>query len=282
MQHIPVLLNEVLRELNLKSNDNFIDCTIGEAGHSKEILKKIAPNGLLLGIDRNKEQIKRAKKNLAEFGKRAILRHGKFSELKKIVSETKFPIPMGIIFDLGFSSAELTGHGLSFLKDEILDMRYDKNENIETAHDIINNWLPEKIIEILYKYSDERYAKRIVENIIKERKIKSLNTTFELANLVKKSYPRNWKGRVNAATRVFQALRIVVNNEFEEIKQGLRTALDVVHEKGTILVISFHSGEDRIVKNILKEYGKVKLIRASNEEILKNKKSRSAKMRVLK
>ena len=282
MQHIPVLLNEVLRELNLKSNDNFIDCTIGEAGHSKEILKKIAPNGLLLGIDRNNEQIKRAKKNLAEFGKRAILRHGKFSELKKIVSETKFPIPMGIIFDLGFSSAELTGHGLSFLKDEILDMRYDKNENIETAHDIINNWLPEKIIEILYKYSDERYAKRIVENIIKERKIKSLNTTFELANLVKKSYPRNWKGRINAATRVFQALRIGVNNEFEEIKQGLQTALDIVDEKGTILVISFHSGEDRIVKNILKEYGKVKLIRASNEEILKNKKSRSAKMRVLK
>src|SRR3989338_217200 len=282
MQHIPVLLNEVLRELNLKSNDNFIDCTIGEAGHSKEILKKIAPNGLLLGIDRNKEQIKRAKKNLAEFGKIAILRHGKFSELKKILSETKFPIPMGKIFDFGFSSAEPTGHGPNFLKDEILDMRYDKNENIETAHDIINNWLPEKIIEILYKYSDERYAKRIVENIIKERKIKSLNTTFELANLVKKSYPRNWKGRINAATRVFQALRIGVNNEFEEIKQGLRTALDVVHEKGNILVISFHSGEDRIVKNILKEYGKVKLIRASNEEILKNKKSRSAKMRVLK
>src|SRR3989338_1829097 len=282
MQHIPVLLNEVLKELNPKPNDNFIDCTIGEGGHSKEILKKIAPNGLLLGIDRNKEQIKRAEKNLSEFGKRAILRHGKFSELKKIVSETKFLISNGIIFDLGFSSAELTGQGLSFLKDEVLDMRYDKDENVETARDIINNWIYDRIIKILYEYSDEMYAKRIAENIIKERKKNRINTTFELAFLVKKSYPRSWKGKINSATRTFQALRIAVNNEFEEIKQGLQTALDIVDEKGTILVISFHSGEDRIVKNILKEYGKVKLIRASNEEILKNKKSRSAKMRVLK
>lgn len=282
MTHIPVLLNEVLRELNPNTNDNFIDCTIGEGGHSKEILKKIAPNGLLLGIDRNNEQIKRAKKNLYEFGKRAILTRGKFSELKKIVSETKFPIPNGIIFDLGFSSAELTGHGLSFLKDEVLDMRYDKDENIETARDIINNWPIKKITEILYEYSNERYAKRIVENIIKERRIKKINTTFELSNLIKKSYPRNWKRGINPSTRVFQALRIAVNNEFEEIKQGLRTALEIVDEKGTVIVISFHSGEDRIVKNILKEYGKVKLIRASKEEILKNKKSRSAKMRVLK
>lgn len=282
MTHIPVLLNEVLRELNPKSNDNFIDCTIGEGGHSKEILKKIAPNGLLLGIDRNNEQIKRAEKNLTEFGKRAILKRGKFSELKKIVSETKFPIPNGIIFDLGFSSTELIGHGLSFLKDEVLDMRYDKDENIETARDIINNWPIKRITEILYEYSNERYAKRIVENIIKERKAKKINTTFELSNLIKKSYPRNWKRGINPCTRVFQALRIAVNNEFEEIRQGLRTALEIVDEKGIILVISFHSGEDRIVKNILKEYGKVKLIRASKEEILKNRKSRSAKMRVLK
>ncbi|MEK9147774.1 MAG: 16S rRNA (cytosine(1402)-N(4))-methyltransferase RsmH [Patescibacteria group bacterium] len=282
MTHIPVLLNEVLIELNPKPNDNFIDCTVGEGGHSKEILKKIAPNGLLLGIDRNNEQIKRAEKNLAEFGKRVILTRGKFSELKKIVLETKFPIPNGIIFDLGFSSAELTGHGLSFLKDEVLDMRYDKDENIETARDIINNWPIKKITEILYEYGNERYAKRIVENIIKERKVKKINTTFELSNLIKKSYPRNWKHGINPSTRVFQALRIAVNNEFEEIKQGLRTALEIVDEKGIILVISFHSGEDRIVKNILKEYGKVKLIRASKEEILKNKRSRSAKMRVLK
>ena len=282
MTHIPVLLNEVLIELNPKPNDNFIDCTVGEGGHSKEILKKIAPNGLLLGIDRNNEQIKRAEKNLAEFGKRVILTRGKFSELKKIVLETKFQIPNGIIFDLGFSSAELTGHGLSFLKDEVLDMRYDKDENIETARDIINNWPIKKITEILYEYGNERYAKRIVENIIKERKVKKINTTFELSNLIKKSYPRNWKHGINPSTRVFQALRIAVNNEFEEIKQGLRTALEIVDEKGIILVISFHSGEDRIVKNILKEYGKVKLIRASKEEILKNKRSRSAKMRVLK
>lgn len=281
MRHIPVLLKEVLEELDPKHNDNFIDCTIGEGWHSKEILKKTLPNGLLLGIDRNKEQIKRAKKNLNEFRKRVILKHGKFSNLKEIFLNVNFPVPNGIIFDLGFSSTELDGHGLSFYKDEILDMRYDKKENIETARDIVNNWSPEKIIKILYEYSDERYAKRIVNRIIKQRKIKLINTTFELALLVKKSYPRSWSGKVNQATRTFQALRVAVNNEFEEIKIGVQTALDIVDEKGVIIVISFHSGEDRIVKNILKNYGKVKLIKASNDEILKNKRARSAKMRVL-
>ncbi len=295
MIHTPVLQKEVLQYLDPKPNENFIDCTIGEGGHAIAILKRNAPRGKLLGIDQDPKQIENCKLKIENFKNRLILVNDSYTNLKKIVEKNKFNQVSGILFDLGMSSWHLeeSGRGFSFMRDEPLDMRYDikaqssklKAQNFLTVKKIVNEYPQEKIEEILKEYGEERFNRRIAKAIIKERKIKPIKTTFQLVEVIKKAVPRNYeKGRIHPATRTFQALRIAVNDELNNLRKVLPQAIEILAPGGRIVIISFHSLEDRIVKNFFKEEKNIEIITkkpviASEEEIETNPRSRSAKLR---
>jgi 16S rRNA (cytosine1402-N4)-methyltransferase len=298
--HKPVLLKEVIEYLNVGKNKNYIDCTVGEGGHAIEILKRNGPKGKVLGIEIDPELYKKLKKEKLE---RLILVNDSFSNLKEIVKRENFGPISGILLDLGLSSGHLekSGRGFSFLKDEPLIMRYDWNlaksillrssrvsSKELSAEKIVNEWSEKEIERILKEYGEERFAKRISREIVRARKVKPIKTTFQLVEVIKKSVPSFYQHqRIHFATKTFQALRITVNNELENLKIALPQALEVLERGGRLVVISFHSLEDRIVKNFLKEKereGKIKIltkkpIRPSKEEIRKNPRSRSAKLR---
>ena len=287
--HKPVLLKEVIEYLNVGKNKNYIDCTVGEGGHAIEILKRNGPKGKVLGIEIDPELYKKLKKEKLE---RLILVNDSFSKLKEIVKRENFGLISGILLDLGLSSwhIEKSGRGFSFLRDEPLIMRYDWDEakSVLTAERIVNEWSEKEIERILKEYGEERFAKRISREIVRARKVKPIKTTFQLVEVIKKSVPSFYQHqRIHFATKTFQALRIAVNNELENLKIALPQALEVLERGGRLVVISFHSLEDRIVKNFLKEKereGKIKIltkkpIRPSKEEIRKNPRSRSAKLR---
>jgi 16S rRNA (cytosine1402-N4)-methyltransferase len=298
--HKPVLLKEVIECLKVERNKNYVDCTIGEGGHAIEILKRNGPKGKVLGIEIDPELYKKLKKEKLE---RLILVNDSFLNLKEIVKRKNFVPISGILFDLGLSSwhLEKSGRGFSFLKDEPLIMRYDWDEaksillrsnrlssqNL-TAEEIVNEWSEKEIERILKEYGEEKFAKRISREIVRARKVKPIKTTFQLVEVIKRAVPRFYqRKRIHFATKTFQALRIAVNNELENLKIALPQAIDVLEKGGRLVVISFHSLEDRIVKNFLKEKereGKIKIltkkpIRPSKEEIIKNPRSRSAKLR---
>lgn len=304
--HIPVLQKEVLKYLNPKPNENFIDATIDGGGHTLAILEKIKPKGKVLGIDWDPEIIKclRAELKQGLLKKRLILVCDNFVNLKEIVKKYKFKPLSGILFDLGMSSWHLkeSKRGFSFLRDEPLIMRYDWNSvNTKlTATEIINYWPEKEIEKILREYGEEKYAKRIAKEIVKRRKIEPIKTTFQLVRVIERAVPKNYEKRRGSrrkalgflwdkhpATRTFQALRIVVNNELENLKKVLPQALEILEKKGKLAVISFHSLEDRIVKQFLKEKSKEKKIKIltkkpivpSLKEIKINPSSRSAKLR---
>ena len=284
--HIPVLKKEVLEYLDPKANENFIDCTVGEAGHAKEILERIKPNGKVLGIDMDLKMIESiAVKD------RLILICDNYSNLKNIIEKHEFYPVSGILIDLGMSSWHVddSKKGFSFLKDEPLDMRYGNN-NL-TAEMIVNEYSKEELENILKNYGEERYAERIAGNIFEKRKIRRIKTTFDLVEIIKQSIPLKFqRGRTNPATRVFQAIRIAVNDELNSIEKTLPTAIEVLAPGGRLAVISFHSLEDRIVKNCFKEQSGLKRIEIltkkpiipNEEEIKSNSRSRSAKLRVIK
>ncbi|MBI3420502.1 MAG: 16S rRNA (cytosine(1402)-N(4))-methyltransferase RsmH [Candidatus Sungbacteria bacterium] len=292
MVHIPVLLEEVIEALDPKSGEDFIDATVGEGGHAEAILEKISPSGVLLCIDRDSDQLERARANLARFGERAILRNGSFSDIQSIAAGLGNGIWKGILIDLGWSSAqkERSGRGFTFQNDEPLDMRYDDGaeSNTQSAKDIINAWSLEEIELILREYGQERFAGSIARAIGEARKKGPLISTFQLRAVVEGATPSWYKHRrIPPATKTFQALRIAVNQEFEELEKGLEGAVNLLPAGGKLIVISFHSGEDRIVKNALKALAKEqrgavltkKPIIASSEERERNPRSRSAKMR---
>jgi len=282
--HIPVLKKEVLEFLNPQPNENFIDCTINGGGHAVAILEKTSPKGKILGIDRDEEQIKNLKLKIKNWEKRIIPICGNFADLKKIAQEQKFDKVNGILFDLGMSSWHLeeSGRGFTFLKDEPLDMRYNsenqkskiKNQNYITAERIVNEYPREEIERILREYGEERYSRKIAKTILENRPIK---TTLELVKIIKRA-------RVYSFSRIFQALRIAVNQEFDSLEKGLKQAEEVLAPKGRLAVISFHSLEDRIVKNFFKNSNlKIltkKPIIPSKQEIKENLRSRSSKLRV--
>lgn len=285
IEHIPVLKNEVIKFLNPKPNENFVDCTIGLGGHSLEILKRNGPQGKVLGIETDPVLYRKLKAQKIE---RLILVNDSFSNLEKIVKKSKFKKIAGVLYDLGISSwhLEKSGRGFSFKKKEPLIMRYN-NKNGITAENILNEWPEKEIEEILRKYGQERFAKKIAENIVKERKIRN---TLHLVEVIKKSVPPWYKRRkIHFATKTFLALRIMVNNELENLRNSLPQALNVLENGGKILVISFHSLEDKIVKNFFREKqkeGRVKVltkkpILPSRKEILSNNRARSAKLRVV-
>lgn len=296
--HIPVLTKEILNYLNLKKGGVYIDCTVGGGGHSKAILEKIYPHGLLIGIDQDVEAIHAVKEELKTYLDKVTLIKGNFKNLEKILPDIKIKTVSGIIFDLGVSFHQLKEkeRGFSFKEDSHLDMRMDLNQEFN-AYILINSYSENDLVEIFEKYGEERFSKRIARLITIERKKERINTTKQLADLVIRSLPRTKKRhtwRIHPATRVFQAIRIEVNQELKALEKGLSQAIRVLEDKGRICVISYHSLEDRIVKHQFKEieregkdkgnYGlKIitkKPISPSSEEVEGNPKARSAKLRV--
>lgn len=285
MIHAPVLTKEVIDVLDPKSNENFIDCTIGQGGHTKLILGKTVPNGKVLGIDLDKNQIENCK---SIFSERLILENDSYANLEEIVKKNNFGPVNGILIDLGMSSWQLedSKKGFSFLKDEPLDMRYGQAGNL-TAREIVNEWSEEEIKKIVEEYGEERFAKQIAEEIVKERADKKIESTFDLVQVIKKAVLRKYRFQnIHCATRTFQALRIAVNDELGNLKKVLPQAISVLSSGGRLAIISFHSLEDRIVKDFLKENVAVKVltkkpITAAEDEIRSNPRSRSAKLRAI-
>jgi len=284
--HIPVLQKEVIQYLDPKPNQNFIDCTIGEGGHSLAITERISPNGRVLGIDWSPELIQelKIKNNL-------VLVCDNFVNLRSVVEKYKFKPIHGILFDLGMSSWHLeeSGKGFSFQREEPLDMRYNLQNQL-TAEKILNYWSKFEIEKILKEYGEEKFARQIAKVIIEERKIKPIKNTLQIVEIIKKAVPKRYLDqKIHFATRTFQALRITVNDELNNLKKALPQALEILEPKGRLVVISFHSLEDRIVKNFFKQQTmeglpKIKIltkkpIRPSIEEIKINPRSRSAKLR---
>lgn len=288
MVHIPVLQKEVLEYLDPKPNENFIDGTIGEAGHTLAILEKNKSEGKVLGIEWD---VKLYENLLQSNIKRLVLVNDSYLNLREIVERKKFKPVSGILLDLGMSSwhLEKSERGFSFSRNEKLDMRYNF-DNPLTAEKILNFWPEAKIERILREFGEEKFAKRIVGNIAKERKNKLIQTTFQLAEIIKRAVPKNYeKGRIQPSTRTFQALRVAVNNELSNLEKTLPQVLEILEPGGRLVIISFHSLEDRIVKNFLREAsqkGLLKIltkkpIRSSFEEIGINPRSRSAKLRAV-
>lgn len=296
--HIPVLKKEVLEYLNPKSNENFIDGTIGQGSHARAILEKTGPEGKVLGIDRDPEMIKNLefqvfplrgisrRETSFKFQDRLILVNDSYSNLKEIIKKNNFK-SNGILLDLGLSSWQIenSGRGFSFMKDEPLDMRYNRAAGL-TAEEIINKWPEEKIASILKEYGEERFSGKIAGRIVEERRTNSIKTTFQLVALIKKSIPKRFqRGQIHCATRTFQALRIAVNDELNNLKKVLPQTVDILEGGGRLVIISFHSLEDRIVKVFFKENSQFlkiltkKPITPSFEEIKLNQRSRSAKLR---
>jgi len=290
--HIPVLQKEVLEYLNPKPNENFIDCTIGGGGHTLAILDKNGPRGKILGIEIDPGLYERLQIDGIQ---RLILVNDSYTNLEKIVKNCKFSPVSGTLFDLGLSSWHLeeSCRGFTFLKDEPLIMRYDGKENQQTARDILNNWSETEIERILREYGEERFAKRIARGIVDARKGESIETTFQLVEVIKKSLPSGYshtrrnRQKSYFAVRTFQALRIAVNDELDNLTKTLPQALKILKPGGRLVVISFHSLEDRIVKNFLKDKAEEELLRTLTkkpikpweEEIDSNPRARSAKLR---
>ena len=285
--HKPVLLKEVLDYLNPQPGENFIDCTFGFGGHSLEILKKNKPGGKVLGIEQDKEILEK----FTNKNKRLDLIDGNFNNLKEIVKNDRFfklNKINGILFDLGVSSWHFdeSGRGFSFQTDEPLIMNC--SEDGLSAEEIINQWPKEELIRIFREYGEERFTNHIAEEIYQRRKIEKIKTTKQLVNVIGSAIPGRYRhGRIHFATRVFQALRIAVNDELDNLKRALPQALEVLEKDGRIVVISFHSLEDRIVKNFFRDSSKEdslkiltkKPIIPSEDEVNLNFRSRSAKLR---
>jgi len=291
--HIPVLTQEILNYLNLKKGGVYIDCTLGGGGHSEAILENIYPHGFLIGIDQDIEAIETAKEELKSYIDKVKLVKDNFKNLEGILSGLKIETVSGIIFDHQLKKKE---RGFSFKEESHLDMRMDLTQEFN-ADILLNNYSEKDLAEIFEKYGEERFSRRIARLIVTERKKKAITTTKQLADLVIRSLPRTKKRhtwRIHPATRIFQAIRIEVNQELKALEKGLNQAIRVLEDKGRICVISYHSLEDRIVKHLFKEVERVgkdqgdyglkiitkKPIRPSSEEIRENPKARSAKLRV--
>ncbi|MFH1610538.1 MAG: 16S rRNA (cytosine(1402)-N(4))-methyltransferase RsmH [Patescibacteria group bacterium] len=291
--HKPVLLKEVLEYLNPQLGQNFIDCTFGGGGHSLAILEKISPDGQLLAIDAN-EQVKELSRKIVgpAYGRNFKLITDNFVNLKQIVKAHFKNDVSGILLDLGLSSDQLekSNKGFSFQKEESLDMRFNKEQEW-TAADILNFYSLEDIYDVLKNYGDYPRARHLSERILKQRKLKKFKNTSDLVDLVLEVSPRQWKDKTHPATKVFQALRIAVNNELGNLEDVLPQAVEILESGGKLVVISFHSSEDKIVKTYFKEHGRgenkilniltKKPLVPTQEEIKDNPRSRSAKMRVV-
>jgi len=299
-RHVPVLLKEVLEGLNLRPGVKVVDCTLGDAGHSEEILKIIGPTGKLLGIDADPESLLRAKQYLYNFNEQAIFVRDNFVNLKNILADNNFAPVDAIVMDLGWSSPQFSerGRGFSFETDEPLDMRYGSGSMTEskTAAEILNNYSTDELYKIFKNLGEEKFAQEIAQAIVVNRKITPIERTKQLVEIILQVYREKlhsekeipWVGGTHPATQTFQALRIAVNDELGVLKNVLPRAVEALAPGGRLAVISFHSLEDRIVKQYFagQENKTLKLINkkpieASEEEIKNNPRARSAKLRVI-
>ncbi len=287
--HLPVLQKEVLKYLDPKPDENFIDATFGEGGHSLAILERNAPKGKVLGIELDPILYQKLKERKVE---RLVLVNDSYANLKEIVREYNFGPIQGILFDLGMSSWHLeeSGRGFSFQKDEALDMRYHPQQNPLTAQEILNRWKEKEIERILREYGEERFSRRITREIVRERQKALIKTTSRLVEIVRKAIPGKYqRQKIHSSTRTFQALRTAVNDELANLEKALPQALEVLGKNGRIVVISFHSLEDRIVKNFFRENAKKGLLQIltkkpivpTAEELQENPRARSAKLRAI-
>ncbi len=304
-EHVPVLLQETLDGLDLHSGDHMVDGTFGRGGHSFAIAERTAPNGKILGIDRDPKTIARGRALVKERGlaKRLTLWSGNFSDIKQAINDTSFPQPRGIILDLGISSDQLAdpAYGLSFQLDAPLDMRLDPSQEVP-ASNIILTWNEAELTQLFRDWGEEPQARVIAHAIVEKRRSISrqpanqerspIITTREFAGWVETAvghaHGRPGARRIHPATRVFQALRIAVNHELEHLERGLPAASEVLVKGGRLCVISFHSLEDRIVKNTFRRWvgagsGSLvvkRAIRPGEAELEANHRARSAKLRV--
>lgn len=305
-KHIPIMLNEIIDELNIKPNGVYVDCTVGGAGHSSKISEKLSEKGLLICFDKDEEALNVSKERLDKFSCRKIFIHSDFHDYKKQLMALNIEKVDGVLIDLGVSSYQLDNgeRGFSYMQNGNLDMRMDKDKKL-SAYDVVNKYSSQDLTKIFYDYGEEQFTKSIVNNIIKERQVKPIETTFELVDIINKSVPTKVRIDKISVKRVFQAIRIEVNGELEGLKEALLDIIDSLNVDGRFCVLTFHSLEDRIVKDVFKfestdcicdkklpicvcnhkksiELVNKKPIVASEKEKEANSRSKSAKLRVVK
>ena len=300
--HKSVLLEEAIHYLNLKEDAIIVDCTLGYGGHSSEILKRIL-KGHLYAFDQDEEAIQSASKRLSEISSNFTIIKSNFVHLKEKLQELGITKVDGILFDLGVSSPQLDEdeRGFSFHKDARLDMRMDQSQK-KDAKEVVNTYSYEQLVQIMKTYGEEKFAPRIAKNIVESRQEKEIVTTLELVEIIKNSVPEKYRREHHPARKVFQAIRIEVNDELNVFEKALKDALELIDVNGRVCVITFHSLEDIICKRIMKDvstlpnelknlpvvpenlkpnFQMIKTIHPSKEELEENRRARSAKLRVI-
>lgn len=301
MKHISVLLNETIESLNIKEDGVYVDCTLGYAGHSSAILKRLK-KGMLYAFDQDEEARKFSENVLSKIGSNFEIIPSNFVNLKEELRKRGIDRIDGIMFDLGVSSPQLDdgARGFSFHADAPLDMRMDQNSEL-SAYEVVNDYPYEKLVKIIKEYGEEKYASKIAKGIEEARKIKKIRTTLELVDVISSSVPEKYKRLTHPARRTFQAIRIEVNKELSVLPIAINDAIDLLNVDGVIAVITFHSLEDKICKDAftkrsiqndlikrlpvvpeeyLPELKVLKKIKPSKGELENNKRSRSATLRV--
>ena len=303
--HRPVLLEECIQGLNIRPEGVYLDGTLGRAGHSREIARRLRGSGRLICVDRDQAALEAARERLGEWMDRVTLVHSNFDRVDKILDELELPGVDGMLFDLGVSSPQLDdgSRGFSYLADAPLDMRMDRSEGL-TAAQVVNTWSQEELRRILFQYGEERFAPQIAGAIVRRREERPIETTLELVDIIKGAMPaKALREKQHPAKRSFQAIRIAVNDELSSVERMLRRAVPRLNRGGRLAVITFHSLEDRIVKTVLADFARgcicppdfpvcvcgrtpdirlvnKKPILPSQEEIQNNPRARSAKLRV--
>lgn len=303
-KHKSVLLNECIEGLNIKKEGIYVDGTLGGAGHSSYILKCLSNKGKLIGIDRDKDALKTSNEKLKMYSNFVSV-HDNYANIKNILNDLEIDGVDGVLLDLGVSSYQLdeASRGFSYMQDAPLDMRMNQEDKL-SAYDVVNNYSEEKLADIFFKYGEERYSKSIARNIVKRREQNDIKTTLELVSIIKESVPKKaLNEKQHPAKRVFQAIRIEVNEELVKLKQAIIDIVMSLNNGGRVAIITFHSLEDKIVKHTYEElqgkctcpsglpvcvcgyksYGKIvnkKPIVSSKEELDENPRARSAKLRI--
>ncbi|MCH5584034.1 16S rRNA (cytosine(1402)-N(4))-methyltransferase RsmH [Shimazuella sp. AN120528] len=304
-QHITVLLNESVDALNIKSDGVYVDCTLGGAGHSSLIVKRLGPNGTLIGLDQDNRALEAAKQKISQASCRVILHKANFQHVKEVVKSYGIDQVDGVLFDLGVSSPQLDEgeRGFSYHEDAPLDMRMDQEQEL-TAYQVVNQYSEEELSRILFQYGEEKFSRRISHHIVQHRMHKPIERTAELAEIIKEAIPAATRRKgPHPARRSFQAIRIAVNNELGVFEEALQQVVPLLRKGGRVAVISFHSLEDRICKHFFQEQAvgcicpkhfpvcvcdhkpaltiiTRKPIVPTNDEIEVNARARSAKLRV--
>ncbi len=302
--HVPVMLNETIEMLKIKANGIYVDGTVGGAGHASKICEKLNKEGMFIGIDQDTDALSYSKKILEKYTSTKHLIHENYKNLKNTLNLLQIEKVDGILIDIGVSSYQIDSEnrGFSYMRNARLDMRMNQDAEF-SADDVINHYQEKKLVEILYKYGEEPFAKKIAHNIVIAREDKKIETTFELVDIIEKSIPKKYRQEGHVAKKTFQAIRIEVNNELEILENAIEEMINVLSVGGRLCIITFHSLEDRIVKEKFrravntcvcprelpvcvcgnKPQGQIvtqKPIIPSEKELLQNSRARSAKLRV--